>query len=121
VPSLTEAEPVAIATRPVRVLLVEDDEGDAVLVEALLEDVAAPVELSRARSLQEAEKLLPLADCVLLDLGLPDTTGLEGLRRLLRLSSPAAIIVLTGLTDEQQGTGGRRGRAGLPGQGPGRR
>jgi serine phosphatase RsbU (regulator of sigma subunit) len=104
VPSLTEAEPVAIATRPVRVLLVEDDEGDAVLVEALLEDVAAPVELSRARSLQEAEKLLPLADCVLLDLGLPDTTGLEGLRRLLRLSSPAAIIVLTGLTDEQQGT-----------------
>ncbi|MCS7481101.1 PP2C family protein-serine/threonine phosphatase [Umezawaea endophytica] len=103
-PSLTEAEPVAIATRPVRVLLVEDDEGDAVLVEALLEDAAAPVDLSRARSLQEAEGLLPLADCVLLDLGLPDTTGLDGLRRLLRHSSPAAIIVLTGLTDEQQGT-----------------
>ncbi|HEX6344476.1 PP2C family protein-serine/threonine phosphatase [Umezawaea sp.] len=103
-PSLTEAEPVAIATRPVRVLLVEDDEGDAVLVEALLEDVDAPVELSRARSLQEAEKLLPSADCVLLDLGLPDTTGLDGLRRLLVLSAPAAIIVLTGLTDEQQGT-----------------
>ncbi len=103
-PSLTEADQVAIVTRPVRVLLVEDDEGDAVLVEALLEDVDAPVELSRARSLLEAEKLLPRADCVLLDLGLPDTTGLDGLRRLLVLSSPAAIIVLTGLTDERQGT-----------------
>jgi serine phosphatase RsbU (regulator of sigma subunit) len=104
VPSLIEADQLVAATRPVRVLLVEDDEGDAVLVEALLEEVDAPVQLTRARSLQEAEKLLPVVDCVLLDLGLPDTTGLDGLRRLLAHASPAAILVLTGLTDERQGT-----------------
>jgi len=102
--SLTEADQVIVAMRPVRLLLVEDDEGDAVLVEALLEEVDAPVRLTRARSIQEAEKLLPMVDCVLLDLGLPDTTGLEGLRRLLAHASPAAILVLTGLTDEVQGT-----------------
>jgi serine phosphatase RsbU (regulator of sigma subunit) len=104
VPSLIEADQVVVTARPVRVLLVEDDEGDAVLVEALLEEVDAPVQLTRARSLQEAEKLLPVVDCVLLDLGLPDTTGLDGLRRLLAHASPAAILVLTGLTDERQGT-----------------
>jgi serine phosphatase RsbU (regulator of sigma subunit) len=104
VPSFIEADQVVVSTRPVRVLLVEDDEGDAVLVEALLEEVDAPVRLTRARNLQEAEKLLPVADCVLLDLGLPDTTGLDGLRRLLAHGSSAAILVLTGLTDERQGT-----------------
>jgi serine phosphatase RsbU (regulator of sigma subunit) len=88
----------------ISVLLVEDDEGDAVLVEALLEEVDADVELHRARTLREAEGLLTKVDCVLLDLGLPDTTGLDGLTRLLAHPAPVAIIVLTGLNDEHQGT-----------------
>jgi len=103
VSSRTEVAPAAVRTRPLRVLLVEDDEGDALLVEALLEEVEA-VELTRARTLREAEAQLRGADCVLLDLGLPDTTGLDGLRHLLALAAPAAILVLTGLTDERQGT-----------------
>ncbi|WP_307867822.1 PP2C family protein-serine/threonine phosphatase [Umezawaea beigongshangensis] len=89
--------------QPLRVLLVEDDEGDAVLVEALLDEADAPVAFTRARSVREAEPLLGRVDCVLLDLGLPDASGLDGLRKLLAHSSPAAIIVLTGLTDERQG------------------
>jgi serine phosphatase RsbU (regulator of sigma subunit) len=92
------------AAQPMRVLLVEDDEGDAILVEALLDEIGAPVVLSRARSLREAVALLPTVDCVLLDLGLPDATGLGGLTELLAHSGTTAIIVLTGLTDEQQGT-----------------
>ncbi|AXX32447.1 response regulator receiver modulated serine phosphatase [Actinosynnema pretiosum subsp. pretiosum] len=87
----------------ISVLLVEDDEGDAILVEALLEEVGADVELLRARTLREAMTQLSGADCVLLDLGLPDTTGLDGLLNLLAQSAPAAIIVLTGLNDEHQG------------------
>ncbi|GAA1313061.1 fused response regulator/phosphatase [Saccharothrix xinjiangensis] len=88
----------------ISVLLVEDDEGDAVLVEALLDEVDADVELHRARTLREAELLLTKVDCVLLDLGLPDTTGLDGLTRLIAHPAPVAIIVLTGLNDEHQGT-----------------
>ena len=87
----------------ITVLLVEDDEGDAVLVEALLDEVGADIDLRRARTLREAVPLVPKVDCVLLDLGLPDTTGLDGLTRLLAEPAPAAIIVLTGLTDERQG------------------
>lgn len=93
----------AMRTKTVRVLLVEDDEGDAVLVESLLDEARAPVILSRARTVQEAVALLPGAECVLLDLGLPDATGLESLRRLLDQPDPPAILVLTGLTDERQG------------------
>ncbi|MGH9021846.1 MAG: PP2C family protein-serine/threonine phosphatase, partial [Acidimicrobiia bacterium] len=37
--------------------------------------------------------------CVLLDLGLPDASGLEGLRQVLSLAPRAAVVVLTGLAD----------------------
>ncbi|SDH06761.1 Serine phosphatase RsbU, regulator of sigma subunit [Lentzea fradiae] len=90
-------------TKTVRVLLVEDDDGDAVLVEALLEEASAPFVLSRARTLAEAEELLTDAQCVLLDLGLPDSQGLDGLHRLLKKPHVPAVLVLTGLDDEREG------------------
>ena len=40
---------------------------------------------------------------MLLDLGLPDASGLEGLRRLLRRTTAIALLVLTGLADEHRG------------------
>lgn len=90
-------------TKTVRVLLVEDDDGDAVLVEALLEEASAPFVLSRAGTLAEAERMLSDAECVLLDLGLPDSQGLDGLHRLLGKPGAPAILVLTGLDDEREG------------------
>ena len=69
----------------VQVLLVEDDDGDAVLVGELLREVGAPVVVRRARSLTQAKDLVSGAACVLLDLGLPDSQGLNGLRQLLQL------------------------------------
>ncbi|WP_157440682.1 PP2C family protein-serine/threonine phosphatase [Actinokineospora inagensis] len=87
----------------VRVLLVEDDAGDALLVEELLADVNAPIRLTRAHSLAEAQPLLAGQDCVLLDLGLPDASGLQALRRLEDAGGGVAVVVLTGLADEQQG------------------
>ena len=88
------------------VLLVEDDDGDAFLVEELLESEAAPVALTRARTLVEAETVLSAGavDCVLLDLGLPDSDGTDALARLLESAPTTAVIVLTGLADEHRGT-----------------
>ncbi len=86
-----------------RVLLVEDDDGDALLVEELLRDVDAPVVVLRARSLGQARTILSEAACVLLDLGLPDSRGLQGLRQLLELDPEAAIVVLTGEANEYLG------------------
>ena len=87
----------------VQVLLVEDDDGDALLVSELLSEVGAAVVVRRARSLTQAKGLVPGAACVLLDLGLPDSQGLNGLRQLLQLEPEAAIVVLTGQASEHLG------------------
>jgi serine phosphatase RsbU (regulator of sigma subunit) len=110
--SNAELETTAAETAPqqVPVLLVEDDDGDALLVEELLRDVDAPVVVQRARSLGQATALVSDAACVLLDLGLPDSQGLQGLRQLLSIEPEAAIVVLTG--DASEHLGERAVRAG---------
>lgn len=95
------------------VLLVEDDDGDALLVTELLEDAEVTVVLRRARSVAEAVDALsrpggaPGVDCVLLDLGLPDAVGLTAVSRLRevaeRVHDVPALVVLTGLTGGDQG------------------
>jgi serine phosphatase RsbU (regulator of sigma subunit) len=87
----------------VRALLLEDDDGDAFLVQEYLLDAQAPVVLERARSLREAGSRVGAAECVLLDLGLPDADGLSALQTILELAPSAAVIVLTGLADESRG------------------
>ncbi|NMO54911.1 fused response regulator/phosphatase [Actinoplanes sp. TBRC 11911] len=86
-----------------RVLLVEDDEGDAFLVRELLAEASAPFDLTVASSLREARTKLHGIQCVLLDLGLPDAEGIDGLRKLLAVADGAAVCVLTGRSDEHLG------------------
>jgi serine phosphatase RsbU (regulator of sigma subunit) len=94
---------MATDAEQVRILLVEDDDGDALLVEELLHETGSGVVVQRARLLADARKLIPEVACVLLDLGLPDSQGLEGLRRLLEAAPNAAVVVLTGMADEYLG------------------
>jgi serine phosphatase RsbU (regulator of sigma subunit) len=88
-----------------RVLLVEDDDGDAFLVRELLAEVDPDVELTVVQSVDEVLRRgeLERSDCVLLDLNLPGTTGLDGLRAILQADSVAAVCVLTGLDDQHLG------------------
>jgi serine phosphatase RsbU (regulator of sigma subunit) len=86
-----------------RILLVEDDEGDAFLVRELLSEADAPFDLVVANTLREAQSLMGGIQCVLLDLGLPDAEGIDGLRRLLAIAGTAAVCVLTGRSDEHLG------------------
>jgi serine phosphatase RsbU (regulator of sigma subunit) len=87
----------------VQVLLIEDDDGDALLVQEYLLDAGAPVALDRARSITEAKPLLPAAACVLLDLNLPDAHQLQGVHWLQENVPQVAVVVLTGLADEHLG------------------
>src|SRR5829696_5529252 len=103
VSSLLPVVGTAAPVESLRVLLVEDDDGDAFLVQELLDEAVSPVELLRARTLAEAEKWVARVDCVLLDLGLPDASGLDGLRRLSAQADGVALLVLTGLADEHRG------------------
>ena len=88
-----------------RVLLVEDDDGDAFLVRELLAEVDPDVDVVVVESVDEVLRSgqLERSDCVLLDLNLPGTTGLDGLRAILAADSGAAVCVLTGLDDEHLG------------------
>jgi len=88
-----------------RVLLVEDDEGDAFLVQELIADSGAAIELRRAGSVAQALRILATGDiaCVLLDLDLPDAEGLTALRRVVDGTMGLAVIVLTGHADEHRG------------------
>ena len=85
-------------------LVVEDDDDDAILVRDLLEGWP-DLRIEVAPTIAAAEERLGQAppDCVLLDLGLPDASGLEALERLQALRTEIAFVVLTGYIDEQRG------------------
>lgn len=88
--------------RPVRVLLVEDDPGDARLVwEALQSSDEARFKVTHVRSIAEAKTQLetPGWDAVLLDLTLPDSAGIGTLGKIQAVARSLPIVVMTGLSD----------------------
>ena len=92
------------ADEVVPVLLIEDDEADAILVREYLRDAGLGVSLSWQQSLAAAAAELEAGPvCVLLDLGLPDSVGFDGLRHVLSLAPDAAVLVLTGAGDASLG------------------
>jgi DNA-binding response OmpR family regulator len=95
----------APAVRGVRVLLIEDDPGDALLVEEYFADSSLAVDLHWVQSLRDgiAEAARATPDCVLLDLYLPDATGIGAVRRVQEVCPAAAVIVLTGLAEDGAG------------------
>jgi serine phosphatase RsbU (regulator of sigma subunit) len=97
-------EPLTPSMVPV-VLLVEDDPGDALLVEELLADSGLGAELRWVGSLAEALDSVArdMPQCVLLDLNLPDAQGLSALAAILARAPGAAVVVLTGLVEQRVG------------------
>ena len=93
------------ATAPViSLLLIEDDEADSLLTRELLDDSGLEVSLTWQQSIGAATPELAKGPaCVLLDLGLPDSQGFEGLGRVLEHAPDAAVLVLTSANDESLG------------------
>ncbi|MFE3113317.1 PP2C family protein-serine/threonine phosphatase [Kitasatospora indigofera] len=89
----------------VRVLLVEDDAGDALLVEELLADTDLDHSLRWTPTLAQAVAELERepADCVLVDLHLPDGSGVGLVAAVQQACPRAAVIVLTGMADSGAG------------------
>lgn len=95
----------AASWQSLSLLLVEDDRADAVLVEDLIADTVADIRVVWAQSMAHAERELASArpDCVLLDLHLPDASGMDALDRIAKRDATVPIVVLTGLNDEYFG------------------
>ncbi len=92
-----------VGKKAVKVLLVEDNAGDARLLrEMFSKEKAGSFELTHLARMSEAVAHLARGgvDIVLLDMGLPDGQGIENLRRARAAAPDVAMIVLTGLDDE---------------------
>jgi DNA-binding NarL/FixJ family response regulator len=90
-------------SQPLRVLLVEDDDGDAFIVTELLAEESDQISVRRVDTLASAVSAPLRADCVLLDLQLPDAVGLTALTRLRQHAPATAVVVLTGQHNEAIG------------------
>ncbi len=86
-----------------RILLVEDNPGDARLLRVLLTEVGASrFELTHADTLGKGLECVTGQefDVILLDLSLPDAQRLDTVNRMHAAASDKPIVVLTGLDDE---------------------
>lgn len=87
----------------IRALLVEDNPGDATLAQCLLAESLGPtVDTCCAERLSAAVSRLEEGtfDVVLLDLLLPDASGLEALQQIVASFPFMPVVVLTGVDDE---------------------
>ncbi len=87
-----------------RVLTIEDNIDDAALVRIMLNKVQDTVfTVVNAEELAEGLQLLreQAFDVVLLDLGLPDSNGIDAVRDVRKECPDVPLIVLTGLDDEE--------------------
>jgi len=107
--SLRKAESAAMtlpAQASAKILIIEDNEVDALLLQETLKEAGArDVEVAVAEKLSDAFRLLDEKrfDVVLSDLSLPDSQGLETFTRLYAHAAETPIILLTGFEDSSLG------------------
>lgn len=87
-----------------RVLLVEDNPGDAFLIRQMItEGIGPATEMECVERLSDGLAYLQTneADLVLLDLSLPDCEGLDSLHRVNKHAPMLPVVILSGLNDEE--------------------
>jgi len=91
------------AEKEYRILVVEDNPGDVLLISDCLREQMIGVNISGAASFDELKELItdrnPHYDVILLDITLPDQVGEPLIRETLQLFPYTPIIILTGYTD----------------------
>ena len=90
---------------PLNILLVEDNPEDALLIREYLHSKGARFDVHVSERLDEGIEALARRPfhVVLLDLALPDSTGLETFARMHLVAGAIPIVVLTAMDDEEVG------------------
>lgn len=85
-----------------RILLIEDNANDALAIKIMLESADFPFKLEKAETLKSGLDILSekQIDVILLDLGLPDSKGLDTFVNLFDEYPDVPIVMYTGLEDE---------------------
>ena len=87
------------------ILVIEDNPGDARLVATYFDErFGSRCEVRQARTLADGLSVLREfeVDVVVLDLGLPDSQGLEGIVQVQRAAPSTPVVILTGDDDEDR-------------------
>ena len=88
---------------PITVLLIEDDHDEVLLLEEAVRAAdARDIALVHVGRLDRGLEVLQerTVDAVLLDLSLPDSSGIQGVEAVLPLAGEAPVMVCTGLNDD---------------------
>ncbi|HEY4786561.1 MAG TPA: response regulator, partial [Bacteroidales bacterium] len=87
---------------PLNILVVEDNPGDVYIIKELLKSKGTKFALDHSSRLGDAIKMAGKKefDVILLDLGLPDSVGLETLKKFKASQVKVPVVVMTGLDDE---------------------
>lgn len=85
-----------------KVLLVEDNPGDIRLIQTMLKEARGTYSFESVTSLAEALTRIQVGDIdlVLLDLTLPDSFGLNTVKRICAAAPMLPVVVITGLEDQ---------------------
>ncbi len=109
IPAYAAVQPAPFREKPpfvldeLELLLVEDNPGDARLVEAYLAASSKVVYITHVDRLSKISSLYGNKDfsVILLDLSLPDSHGLDTVKAVLHLYPNTPVVVLTGQDDQE--------------------
>jgi signal transduction histidine kinase len=87
---------------PARILLIEDNPGDADLIRLRLVESKSEIHVNCVPRLSDALACLEMEtpSLVLLDLNLPDSHGAETFRRIMQKAPNVPVVILSGQDDE---------------------
>ncbi|MFA5832691.1 MAG: response regulator transcription factor [Bacteroidota bacterium] len=86
----------------IRVVLVEDHPSYREIVSEVIESAKGFVLTDVFENVNDALEHMPEADVVLMDIGLPQRSGIEGVAELKKRANPLRIIMLTNFTDDEK-------------------
>ena len=88
-----------------RILVIDENPADSDLIEKYLREADFSINIKVVRKLKEAAEIIQKfhPDVIILNLGIPDSSGFDSLRKTTSFMNSSAVIVLTELEDREVG------------------